>query len=152
MKKKQAAVTAGVPPRTMRVTVELTVTLDPRCKRLLPLDVVSYLDAMLETGAEPEEGSYAVSEVSLVSCTPVDNRPAISVLTSVRGIGEMKAKEVLARFGSLEMIASTSLDDMLKLPAIGKKSAMMLIEAARRAMPAASGSVLASPQGARAHV
>ncbi len=52
-----------------------------------------------------------------------------SILDVVEGLGERKRKELLRHFGSVEKIKSASIEELMRVPGIGKKLAIRIKEA-----------------------
>jgi excinuclease ABC subunit C len=58
------------------------------------------------------------------------------VLDDVAGLGEVRRKALLVRFGSLKKLAQATVEDILEVPGIGRRTAEAIITALRGDDPA----------------
>jgi len=56
-------------------------------------------------------------------------RMTVSALDSVPGLGEIRRKALLRRFGSVKRLAAASLDEIAEVPGIGRRTAEAIVAA-----------------------
>src|SRR5262249_21988474 len=63
-------------------------------------------------------------------------RMTASVLDEISGLGEVRRKALLRRFGSLKKLGAASVDEILEVPGIGRRTAEAIVSALNDEQPA----------------
>jgi excinuclease ABC subunit C len=77
-------------------------------------------------------------------------RMTASVLDEISGLGEVRRKALLRRFGSLKKLGAASVDEILEVPGIGRRTAEAIVAALHDGPPAAATPPPAATQSAEA--
>jgi excinuclease ABC subunit C len=62
-----------------------------------------------------------------------------SALDGVAGLGEIRRKALLRRFGSVKRLSAASLDEIAEVPGIGRRTAEAIMAALNPAVPGEPG-------------
>jgi excinuclease ABC subunit C len=75
-------------------------------------------------------------------------RMTTSALDGVTGLGEIRRKALLRRFGSVKRLSAASLDEIAEVPGIGRRTAEAIMAALNPAVPGESAAPPPSPDDA----